>query len=421
MKKVSSKFKGDILEDKVYDFVKGLISKDEFLANGKFCKIYKQKAYYSRDRQANIIVDISVEVTYPNTNDYSLLVIFECKNYQKTVSIDNIEEFANKLSQIAGHNVKGVMVTSSNYSSNGLNVARSRGIGLARLPENGSLTYDVYRKSKNIDVNKKSMEYVLCNESNSNIFLGLYDCDISYSFVDFLKSLNIIDTIPETKKMTVPFLETHAIKSKAEQVLKGYSPNVFEVIQETPLFDIHAKISGQEMVEFIFDKELGYIDGREILGKIVFNPTIIYVSPMLKKDIHRWRFTLAHELGHYFLHAQSISKSTDCNIDTWQSINAEIIDKNIKRMELQANFFASNILMPELAFQALVGQLFLNDKIKGGVLFLDNQYCNVNTYYRTVNKISSYFNVSKESAKYRLKELGFLEIRTSLHVIRDFL
>lgn len=66
-------------------------------------------------------------------------------------------------------------------------------------------------------------------------------------------------------------------------------------------------------------------------------------------------------------------------------------------------------------------QRFLYDKIKGRVLILDDQYCNVNTFYRVTNEISRYFNVSKESAKYKLQALGLLINKSSVHQIRDFL
>ena len=87
MGKKSSKQKGDELENRVYTLLEKQIENGDFIANGKFCKLYKQKAYYSRDRQSDIIVDVSIEVTYPNEKDYALLFVFECKNYKGAVSI----------------------------------------------------------------------------------------------------------------------------------------------------------------------------------------------------------------------------------------------------------------------------------------------------------------------------------------------
>jgi len=419
MTKVRSKHKGDILEDKVYSFIQEQIDSDNFIANKKLCKVYKQKAYYSRDRQANIIVDVSVEVTYPNTKEYSLLIIFECKNYKSSVSIDNIEEFASKLSQIAGHNVKGVMVTSSRYSRNGLNIARARGIGLARLSTDDKISYDVYRKTKSLDCDSNLIENLLCLDDNPQSFCA-FDNTTFDNWLDYLKYLEILDEVSPNLIFNVPYLSKDKIKNDAEKLLEEYSPNVFKLIQATPLKELCSDVLTKLSLDFIYDEELGYSNGHEVLEKISFNPPTIYISARLKNDVHRWRFTLAHELGHYFLHSELISKMVKDNIDTVQSINAKIGNEALKRMELQANLFASNLLMPELAFKALVQQRFLFDNIKGGVLILDDQYCNSKTFHRVAHEISRYFNVSKESAKYKLMELGFLDIRTSLHVIRDF-
>lgn len=412
MNKVSSKRKGDLFEEKIYNLVKKQIEENSFLANKIFCKVFRQKAYYSRDRQDNIIVDISVEVTYPNSDKYSLLFVFECKDYKAKVSIDNIEEFAMKLSQIAGYNVKGIMVTTSGYSLNGLNLASSKGIGLARAVEN-EIIYDVYRISNFCQ--QYSVRELLCNDINQIPFC-IYDSKIFYSIGEYFKYLGIIEKVVNVSNLTIPYLENDTIKKRAEDILKKYVPDVFQIIQPTPLDDICSKLGKKKSIQFIYDKDLGYHNGYEILGRLISNR--IYVSSKLDKDIHRFRFTLAHELGHYILHSKYL---TEDNIDTIKDLNVEVNNDVLKRMELQANYFASCLLMPDLSFYALVMQRFLYDKIKGRVLILDDQYCNVNTFYRVTNEISRYFNVSKESAKYKLQALGLLINKSSVHQIRDFL
>lgn len=358
-------------------------------------------------------------MTYPNEKDYALLFVFECKNYKGAVSIDNIEEFSSKLSQIGGHNIKGIMVTTSRYSENGLNFARAKGIGLARLSEN-AFSYDIQRLSRynTVITHGEEISKALCDEESNTPFYA-YDIISTNNILEYLLHLGVIDVIPQKTKLKIPFIKSEVLKKNAENLLKTYVPEVFQIIQPTSLKHICDFISKESSVNFIFNENLGQSCGKEILGKISFNPTCIYVSSTIQNK-HRWRFTLAHEIGHYILHLQYLSEHSNSNIDTTESINLNITDKILQRMELQANVFAGHLLMPEYSFIALVKQRFMLDRIKGHKLILDGQYCNICTFHRVISEISHFFDVSKESARYRLQDLNLYEDKTSLHHIKDF-
>lgn len=82
------------------------------------------------------------------------------------------------------------------------------------------------------------------------------------------------------------------------------------------------------------------------------------------KDIaHKGRtnFTLAHELGHYFVHRhQQSSDHFECSV-------GDILNKNKKNsnIEAEANIFASNLLMPNHDFRAQIeGENFSFDLIQ---------------------------------------------------------
>jgi Zn-dependent peptidase ImmA (M78 family) len=64
-------------------------------------------------------------------------------------------------------------------------------------------------------------------------------------------------------------------------------------------------------------------------------------------SLNRKRFTIAHELGHYFLHKD---KLTDGIIDGVNTLNR---DGTVDKIENEANDFAANLLMPEQVFKAL--------------------------------------------------------------------
>ncbi|MDQ3713554.1 MAG: hypothetical protein M3388_15210 [Acidobacteriota bacterium] len=93
--------KGDKFESQVHDLIKKLLENEDFIVSGKKSKIFWKKGYYSQARKKDIIFDISIE-TYldENAKNYSVLTIIECKDYEGTVPVNDVEEFGSKLSQI---------------------------------------------------------------------------------------------------------------------------------------------------------------------------------------------------------------------------------------------------------------------------------------------------------------------------------
>ncbi|MCD4664022.1 MAG: hypothetical protein K8R68_02050, partial [Bacteroidales bacterium] len=122
--------KGDSLEDRVYSILKDLLSNGDFFVSGKNSKIFKKKGYYSKDRDSEIITDISIETYMPRAEDYSMLTIIECKNLNHKVPVDDIEEFDSKIRQIGEHNTKGIVFTKLGFQKSAFTVGKAKKIGL---------------------------------------------------------------------------------------------------------------------------------------------------------------------------------------------------------------------------------------------------------------------------------------------------
>ena len=423
MAKISSIKKGDSFEKEIFDIFKSKLSKEELFISGKMSKIFTKKAYYSKDRGSNIVVDISIETTMPNANSYSLLTVFECKNYGKThtVPIDDIEEFAQKLSQIAGYNVKGIMVTSSQYSSTGLQYARNKGIGLIRI-FNNEVIYEANRKARfGEQTNHENICAVICGESVPTKQYYIADHCSFDNILSYFHYLNIIDQKPSEKgiDLKVPYLSLEKIEKVSEQIIGTES---LKLIQPTSLITICRDLSNKQKLKIVTNENLGYSGSKEILGKISFSPKCIYVTNNLEEESHRWRFTFAHEIGHYVLHSKILSKNYKEAIDMDSSINNEIMidDKSIKRIEYQANIFAGALLMPYKSFMSVAYDVFQQNRVNKGRLYLDNQSCNKELFYKVAGEISSRFNVSLEAVKYRLIAFNLLENHSGSS-IRDIL
>src|SRR3989338_851740 len=130
---MSTTAKGDAFEQRVYDALAEELRNERLCASPRNAKIFKKKAYYSRDRGASIFTDVSIELFLPGRERPSLVWNFECKHYASTIPVDDIEEFHAKLQQIREDNTKGTFVTSGALQRSALAYAQSKGIGVIRL------------------------------------------------------------------------------------------------------------------------------------------------------------------------------------------------------------------------------------------------------------------------------------------------
>ena len=97
----------------------------------------------------------------------------------------------------------------------------------------------------------------------------------------------------------------------------------------------------------------------------------------------RKRFTIAHELGHHFLHLKGDGDFVDTEVDFFRDAESPT-DSVHRRAEIEANRFAAALLMP----RELLQQEFALD--------------------RSVSRLARRFNVSEEAMGYRLGKLALM-------------
>lgn len=151
------------------------------------------------------------------------------------------------------------------------------------------------------------------------------------------------------------------------------------------LFNIHVPIENlDELVDSLggrIKEDIKYSDGAVQKEGDAF---IIWISPF--QDEKRRRFTIAHELGHLFLHMGYLT-----NKELWNKQENKIYQRiGNSEKEYQANEFAAAFLMPRKAYFKV-----MNENLSGN---------KVNT-----SKIAEHFNVSVEAASNRGKFLGYLK------------
>ncbi len=231
--------------------------------------------------------------------------------------------------------------------------------------------------------------------------------------------MGIIDKyVLQKNKIYVPFKTDKQIEENINQL----QTDRFYKEDKLDSDDLCKSLSESLNVEFIFDENLGYDGKDKILGKITFKPLKIYITKELKLTLNRWRFTLAHEVGHLILHEGILREYLGENIDIEKtlSLTGKFPAKANKFMEIQANKFASMLLLPEKPLLREVGKYFSEQNINKGYLYVDHQRVNQTLLYNLLARLKEKFEVSNEVSKYRLVALGLLQGET-MRSVKDIL
>ena len=107
--------------------------------------MYRRKGYYSQDRKAKIIFDISIEIFLPGERDFSILFLVECKNYSHPVPVDDAEEFFTKVQQVGAANAKAVLASTAAFQSGTIQFAKSKKMGLLRYFDSEHFKWELHR------------------------------------------------------------------------------------------------------------------------------------------------------------------------------------------------------------------------------------------------------------------------------------
>jgi len=385
---------GNNFENRVFKLIKELLEKDEFTVPGKRSKIFQKKSYHSEKRKSNIITDISIETFLPGATEYSILNIIECKYLNHNVVIDDIEEFDSKLSQIAEHNSKGIIVSNRGFTKNTINFAKSSKIGLLKVKSDNQLEWINYRK------NYDTIDF---ENDESEPFLAKIENFVCNNIADLLLKIDVIDFyIHKDKYLNVKYLPVEKIASIADRILK---------------YDVTTNLAldTNKLIEFFEEKypiKISVESINPIMGKIEFDPLKIVIDSEL--DEHRFRFTLCHEIGHLVLHQNILKNSVTKREDDeyYLSLNSTISNSITRRMEIQANIFASYLLLPLKSFQMEVMKFLIQNNISKNYIHLDKQPVNQLLADRLISELSEKFNTSREAVRLRLIDTGFLRDTT---------
>lgn len=177
--------------------------------------------------------------------------------------------------------------------------------------------------------------------------------------------------------------DTMALKNDIKELINAMAYAVTELYKiEIPIVNIDEAV--KKMGGVVEENPMmdSFSDGK--IRKNGQDGFVIQVSPY--QTVERRNFTVAHELGHLFLHM-----GYKTNLEVWNNQNGVAYYRNgNSELEYQSNEFAAAFLMPEEQYKRV-----MYENSEGNI---------VNT-----SAIAQYFHVSVDAAANRGKWLGYLE------------
>lgn len=385
--------KGNKFEDKIYQIFKGLLEDEKLPVNRKQSVIKKKEKYYSEARKKHIITDISIETTMEISSSYNILTIIECKDCNRPTSVDDVEEFYTKISQLKAQ--KGIVISRHGFQQGAIQVAEHYHIGLIRINDDDSMLTIANRKFKSYSVIGAKTLLATPNIPEGQVVI--LDSGICYnSFLELFERIGLI--FQKTQNSVVPY-------RSPEEIMKFINELDINHCYDNGCLNIE-KICQHiaSKYKILFEDQL--LDLRTF-GRTDFQNNLIVFNSRLKQDEHRYRFTIAHEIGHLLLHRKLHSNFEET--ESSQNIIYKEKLSNNDIMEYQANIFAEHLLLPLRNLRMAFAQFMVQENITKVPLYLDNQRCNIALGYKACSYIGDKFNVSKQMAKIALKHNNLLK------------
>ena len=400
-KAINTVAKGNAFESRVFGIIQNLIKNEELPLNCKQSKVYCKKKYKSKDTSLDIEIDISIETTMPNSNETALLTLIECKDYSSSISVTKMRDFVKRMEEIGAQ--KGYFFTTSSFQSGARELAKKYHVGMAVVNNIDKLNWVARRIISTRD--KQKIDSAVVSVISGNF---LFD-DYPFAAEGNTCYTNLYDFLH--KDMDLPVRQSFTINYLTDEDILAIIYNKLGLSELT-----HYAISDSDLLDYITQQGF-FIEytqlPSDVLGEVHFDQKKIVINNEITEGSPRWRFTIAHELGHIILHSDAINKSKISSIE--DSINDDyevnISDETIKRMEIQANSFASQLLIPGKQLQFEYYKLFKEKGIRNfPTLNIDFQPCNMELLHWFLNKLSLRFNVSKAAIEIKLTQLGLLNV-----------
>lgn len=166
--------------------------------------------------------------------------------------------------------------------------------------------------------------------------------------------------------ISVPYLRDSYIEEQAGLVLEHYHPS-----REIP-------IPIEKIVDNGFRINIDYQNSQtlnldDVSGFLAYSRNVIYVDEYeCERYPTRYRFTLAHELGHYVLHESYYKDLNLTSLEDFKKWRLNVTDQDIDRLHFQANLFAGLLMVPSKELNEVCNE-FIRQNTDTVKKFIDSQ------------------------------------------------
>ena len=214
----------------------------------------------------------------------------------------------------------------------------------------------------------------------------------------------------------VPFLHEKRIEDEAELLLNEWAEmQNQDIVVPVPIEDILELHLGLAFSLADLQKEFGH---RDVLGAIWFGDKEVKVDKSLSPDdnpkmLGRFRFTIAHEIGHWRLHKSHLMENPAALHLFQEKSEPAFVQRSSQNPpeEKQANMFAAALLMPQqqvfdawMKWRGNCNPVGINELMDSDSASLEKLQPDV-AVEQFCRPLAQQFEVSAQAMHYRLKKL----------------
>ena len=364
--------------------------------------------------------DISPAISVETYKSEHLLKKHQPSHIETYEFIDGVldEKKLNELTgQYQGKNVKLYIVSCSGLLPKVRSLAINRNIGFVLLNPKSIMTSENYILPRSIqDYVKRAhdLEVLAGTKPMATPILIMDGPLLTSSLTDVLSDNNV--TVKKHRLLNIPYLSDSEIEKRANEITNEDVEKRIQILKDSSVLNKDISLNPfyyADSYGLAYDKEVS--EGETQLGRLDVISNRVILNTTVLDNYCRYRFTMAHELGHHILHVP-LFKSQGV-VSVGESEETLSISKNDSiRLEYQANKFASCILMPEKLVRKLYASLFevfvhqvYGDKFHP-LYFNPNQPETWHSYNSVVRNMARLFVVSVKAMEIRLKSLGLLNM-----------
>lgn len=321
-------------------------------------------------------------------------------------------------------NVKLFIVSTYGLRNDVKALASDKNIGYVRLNKDLNNIQPTYILPRYIEdnTNKSHVIKVLCGEEQMTTPFLVWDGKTqTSSLADVLTEFGVV--VKEHRQLFVPYITEEYIEQQAQTMTCKIVDEKISYLRPSDFhnhkFNIHDIDFSIDPFALANEQGISYeeVDLRDDsqLGKLDVNKKQISLNISGSYDLNRYRFTMAHEIGHYSMHYPLFVKHNIYSIGE-NAVTLKIGNSETKRLEYQANKFASYLLMPEKTVKLLYMyyyKVYVQDVYGGDIHYLfysDKQSETWRNYNNVVGNMAMHLKVSMTALNIRLQSMGLLKV-----------